>query len=755
MPTSLSPESAAPSVETANDVLSESGNADALLQYLSGYLPPEDVALVERAYRFADRAHAGVTRKSGGDYIEHPIAVAQILAGMHLDADTLCAAILHDVIEDTSIPKEELAEEFSPAIAELVDGVTKLDALEDKALQQAESFRKMMMAMTEDLRVILIKLADRLHNMRTLYPFGRAKQERIARETLEIYAPIAARLGINSMRTELEDLAFEYRYPERYRVLEKRVRQQRGNRRDVVERVIMEVETYIAEAGIQAEINGREKHLYGIYTKMRKRMREHRHGKSGDVERPTMLRQVRDIYGIRVLTSNVDDCYRVLGVVHAHYRPVEGRFKDFIAIPKANGYQSLHTGVRGPGGIPIEIQIRTEAMHQVAQAGVAAHWLYKSDDDSVSSSQARANEWFRRVLDIRHEAGDSVEFLESMKVDLFPDEVYVFTPKGAILRLPKGATPVDFAYAVHTDVGNHCLGARIGGRRVLLSSPLESGQTVEIITDPNAWPQTSWLNSVVTGKARAAVRNYVKGLERDDAERMGRKLLDKALVPYSISITQVDAERIRPLLEEFELESTRDLYAAIGLGERLAPLVARRLADLWGKRKSKRERLRQFLSRRKTDRLLISGTEGLAVSLGKCCGPIPGDSIVGFLSAGRGMVVHRTSCKNARAVDQHPEKWVDLEWEAGDDHEPRFATQLFVQVRNRRGVLAQVAGAIADAESNIENVVIADRDEAETSLRFDISVSDRVHLANVVKQLRRMKDVNRVARGAEIRSKDA
>ena len=692
-----------------------------LCSILETYLDPDQISEVYRAYLFGAEAHEGQMRQSGEPYIYHPIAVAKTLAEMRMDHHSLVAAILHDVIEDTATAKEQLEREFGAEVAELVDGVSKLTHLhfESKAEAQAENFRKMMLAMVRDVRVMMVKLADRLHNMRTVGALRPDKRRRIARETLEIYAPIAQRLGMNAMRRELELLGFRAYWPQRYATLERAVQRARGHRKEVLQRIEASVVNRMEEAGVVARIIGREKNLYSIYKKMR--------------EKGLSFADVFDVYAIRIIVENVDTCYRCLGIMHNLYKPVPGRFKDYIAIPKANGYQSLHTTLFGPHGIPLEIQIRTEEMDHVAESGIAAHWLYKSGDRHSATAQARAREWMKTVLEMQQSAGDSIEFLENIKVDLFPDEVYVFTPKGDIMELPRGATPVDFAYAVHSDVGNSCVAAKIDRQLAPLSTQLESGQAVEVITAPNARPNPAWLGFVVTGKARANIRHHLKNLKEDEAGVLGRRLLEKALTSIGRSQDGVDEVQMHALLEEFGIPDVERLYEDIGLGTRMAPLVARRLVGD-----------EEIPADGKRAPLAIRGTEGMVVSFAKCCYPIPGDPIVGVMSTGRGMVIHREGCRNVAEFRGQPDKWVPLEWSADVDRE--FPASVRVQSENQRGVLATLASKIASMDANIENVSFEERDSTTTTITFLLSVRDRRHLARLIRSIRNSPAVMKVWR---------
>jgi guanosine-3',5'-bis(diphosphate) 3'-pyrophosphohydrolase len=692
-----------------------------LLDKLEGYLPPAQVERVREAYDFGAERHQGQKRVSGEPYITHPVAVADILADLKLDADTLVAAILHDVIEDTPTAKAEIVSVFGQVVADLVDGVSKLDQIQFKNRQeaQAESFRKMLFAMVRDIRVIMVKLADRMHNMRTLGVMPPMKRRRIARETLEIYAPIAERLGLYAVKLELEDLGFRALYPYRYRVLERELKRARGNQKQFVSKIEATFKAALAKADISAHVEGREKHLYSIYKKM-----ENKH---------ISLNEMVDVYGFRIIVDNVDTCYRVLGLVHGVYRPMPGRFKDYIAIPRINGYQSLHTTLFGPNGVPIEAQIRSEQMHRVAESGIAAHWKYKSGGDSFGGIEHdRAREWLAGLVQIQ-EGGSSEEFLESVKVDLFPDKVYIFTPKGKILRLPTGATAVDFAYAIHTDVGNRCVAAKVDRRLVPLRTPLRNGQTVEIITAKGATPNPSWSSFLVTAKARAAIRQYLKNLKRGEAIELGRRLLSLALEELSLNLKKIPAADIDAVVKELNLKDTDELFEKIGLGERLAALVARRLQPA-----------RDGAASASSGPLMIAGTEGLLVTYARCCFPIPSDPIMAYLSAGRGVMIHRQNCGNLAEYRKQPEKWLSVAWEATEGR--MFASEIQLDINNRVGVLAAVASAIAGTETNIDSVSLEERDVNSSALRFQLQVRDRKHLARVMRTIRRMPDVQRVFR---------
>jgi len=690
------------------------------------YLEPEQVKEVYRAYLFGAKAHEGQHRASGEPYINHPVQVARILAEMRLDHQSIVAAILHDVIEDTPTAKAQIAAEFGPEVAELVDGVTKLTQIsfESKAEAQAENYRKMLLAMAHDIRVILVKLADRLHNMRTLGALRPEKRRKIARETLEIYAPIAMRLGVNNIRLEFEDLGFQTLYPMRYRVISAQVKRARGHRKQAVRKIATALKRRLRQEGLKATITGREKHPYSVYRKMR--------------DKGLSFSDVFDVYGFRINVETVDACYRALGVVHNLYKPVPGRFKDYIALPKANGYQSLHTILFGPFGAPIEIQMRTDDMHAVAESGIAAHWMYKTGEADSNTAQERTRRWLQELLEMQKQAGDPMEFIENVKVDLFPKAVYVFTPAGDIMDLPRGACAVDLAYAIHTDVGNTCIAAKVDGHYAALHTPLATGQTVEIVTAPWGRPNASWLNFVLTGKARANIRNYLKNLRGEEAVELGQRLLSQALTAESLKFGDLPDARLDALAKELEFDDRDALLRDIGLGKRLAPLVARRLAQAGGGEGESGDHPSQATP------LYIKGSEGMVVSYARCCHPIPGDPVVGFTSAGRGIVIHTTGCKNIRGYVDQPEKWLDVEWQA--DIEGEFAVELRVDMANRKGVLATVAATIAEAGANIENITMQNRDGLNSALNLTIMVHDRVHLARIMRRVRRIADVIRITR---------
>lgn len=704
---------------------------DDLCNRVGSYLDDEQSAKVRRAYEFGAHAHYGQLRLSGEPYIQHPLEVANILAEMHMDQDTLVAAMLHDVIEDTETGKEKISGEFGDEVAAIVDGLSKLTQIEfeSHAEKQASNFQKMLMAMADDIRVILVKLADRLHNMRTLGALSPPKRRRIARETLDIYAPIAQRLGINGIRLELEELGFAALYPTRYRVIQREVQRIRGNRKEVVAKISNRIKRNLRQEHLVAHVVGREKHLYSIYSKMR------------DKQLP--FSEVHDVYAFRIIVDSVDTCYRVLGVTHGLYKPVPGKFKDYIAIPKANGYQSLHTILFGPFGVPIEVQIRTNEMDQVAEAGIAAHWLYKSGGSAAKSAHKRAREWLRGVLEMHSQAGDSQEFLEHVKVDLFPSDIYVFTPKGEIMELPRGATAVDLAYAIHTDIGNTCVACRVNRRLAPLQTPLQTGQTVEIVTAPGARPNPAWLTFVTTGKARATIRHFLKNLQVDEARTLGKRMLERELEHFSLTLDTLPKQSTQNALKNFKLAGTEDLLAEIGLGNRPAPLVARALAGV--QEEIPKPKRRRLLRRNDAPSpLLIHGTEGMVVSFPKCCYPIPGDPIVGILTSGRGIVIHQPSCTNVVDGRDHLDKWIDVEWAADIDQE--FNVELSLDVVNQRGVLATIAAAVADENGNIEGVELSERDERHSHMRLVVALKDRKHLADLIRTLRAIKTVARVMR---------
>jgi GTP diphosphokinase / guanosine-3',5'-bis(diphosphate) 3'-diphosphatase len=699
------------------------------LEQAAHYLPATQRAQLRRAWAIGAAAHVGQTRKSGEPYITHPVAVARVLADQGLDVETLVAAILHDTLEDTPLTPESITTEFGATVTELVDGVTKLDKLQfrDRQEANAESFRKMLLAMSRDLRVILIKLADRLHNMRTLGAQSVEARRRIATETLEIYAPIAQRLGMNLIKAELQDLGFRALHPWRHAVLEKRIRTQPVMRRESMVQIEAHLAQKLAKEKLQHRLVSRVKSPWSIYSKMRA---EHKN-----------FTQVMDVFGFRVVVGTVPGCYHALGVVHAAYKPLDARFRDFIAIPKANGYQSLHTVLFGPYGSPIEVQIRTEDMDLIAERGIAAHWSYKHGGNMPSSAQSRAQGWINNLVESQRATGSSLEFLENVKVDLFPDEVYLFTPKGDILALPRNATAVDFAYAVHTDVGNHAVAARVDGKLVPLRSKLASGQRVEIITAKSSAPKPQWLEFVVSGKARTSIRQQLKQLQHEDAVQLGHRMLDRALESLATSLERVPPQRMDAFLAEHRYPRLEALLADIALGNRMPQQVAQALVR---EASAKKQRRVEVPMPRSEDKILITGAERGVISFAQCCLPIPGDEIMGYHTAGKGIVVHRLDCPNLAEYRKSPDRWVAIGWDrkvSGD-----FPTAMRIELDNRPGALAQVAAAIAEAESNIDRLEYIERDTNVSAIRFQIEVRDRKHLAEVMRRVRRLKVVLGVQR---------
>jgi GTP diphosphokinase / guanosine-3',5'-bis(diphosphate) 3'-diphosphatase len=692
------------------------------------YLNPEYVEKIFQAYQLGADAHRGQRRHSGEPYITHPVAVACILADMHMDAQSIIAALLHDVIEDTEVDKESIAAMFDDVIAELVDGVSKLTQIEFKsrAEARAENFLKMILAMSRDIRVIIIKLADRLHNMRTIEALAPVKRRRIAKETLEIYAPIAQRLGMHTIAIELETLGFAILYPHRYQVLKDEVRKVRGNQKKILNLIEKNLQEGLKQRGLgKANVYGREKHLYSIYKKMR--------------IRGLSFTEIMDVHAFRIITKSIDDCYRALGVAHSLYKPLPERFKDYIAIPKANGYQSLHSTLFGPYGVPVEIQIRTEEMEQMANSGIAAHWLYKSNEKMTDESQVRAQQWVKNLLEIQQKIGNSLEFIESVKMDLFPDEVYVFTPKGDIMELPTGSAIVDFAYAVHTDIGNSCVAAKIDRQLAPLSTVLSSGQTVEIVTSHNAHPNPAWLDFVVTARARSGIRHYLKTQRRTQSISLGKQLLNKALGGLSSSIKKIPHVHIQRVLQASNLTAFDDLLESIGSGERIAMLVAYQLV---GKLEGPIHSLQDIEPAKP---LLIKGTEGMVIDFASCCYPVPGDPILGVLSSGYGIVVHQENCVRTKKLRKHPEKCMTVSW--SDDVQGEFVAMIKVTGVNQRGVLARLAQAIANADANIDDIRVDERDAQHFAVGLKLHVRNRVHLANVLRNIHNLKPVTKVARG--------
>jgi len=695
---------------------------------LRTYLTDQQTRTVLRSYFFAEQAHYGQVRRSGEPYVTHPLAVAGILAEMHMDHQSLMAALLHDVIEDTGVTKQDLGAQFGADVAELVDGVSKLTHIEFDSveLKQAENFQKMALAMARDIRVILVKLADRLHNMRTLGVLNREKVRRIAMETLEIYAPIAMRLGMNSVRMEFEDLGFKAMHPMRARRIEAAVRGVRGNRKSLVEQIKYQLDTALKKEGLRVEVIGREKHLYSIYQKMRSKRKS--------------FSEIMDIFAFRIIVDSVDTCYRTLGLVHSLYKPVHGEFADYIAIPKANGYQSLHTVLKGMHGVPIEIQIRTREMEDMANNGIAAHWLYKSDEGSASASHARAREWVQGLLEMQQRAGNSLEFIESVKVDLFPDEIYVFTPKGDIMELPRGATAIDAAYAIHTDIGNRCVACRINRRLAPLSEPLESGQTVEIVTSPTGRPSPAWFNYVVTARARTHIRHFLKDQRREDSVELGRNLLDKTLMSLGLRIADLTAAELQQAVERLGRLSPDDLFMDVALGNLLPHICASHLLDAHSDQPSDPDVTKPM----SVESVAIRGTEGFAVTYAKCCCPLPGDPIGGYLSQEKGLVVHREGCLNLLDKRDQPERLMSLHWD--DTMTGFFPVGLRIEAENRRGLIALVATRLNAVEMNIDRIATVEKDAMFTYVDIELQVSSRIHLARIMKRLRTLDGVRKVNR---------
>ncbi len=691
------------------------------------YLPEQPIEKIFQAYTVASDAHKEQKRQSGEPYITHPLAVASILADMHMDAETIMAALLHDVIEDTPVEKKTLALQFGEPVAELVDGVSKLTRIEfkNKAEAQAENFHKMVLAMSRDIRVVIIKLTDRLHNMRTLDNLLPEKRRRIARETLEIYAPIANRLGMRTVFSELENLGFAALYPERYRILKENVSRMVGSQKKIMHTVDKKLHEVLTQHHLsQCTITSREKNLYSLYTKMR--------------NRSLSIRQITDVYGFRIITDSIDTCYRVLGIVHSLYKPLPEKFNDYIAIPKANGYQSLHTSLFGPLGVPIEVQIRTRLMDQIANSGIAAHWLYKSDEKTTGEAQLRAQQWVKNLLEMQQKTGNSLEFIENVKIDLFPDEVYVFTPKGKIMELPRGASVIDFAYAVHTDIGNTCVAAEVDRQLAPLSTLLVNGQTVEIMTSKNGRPNTAWLDFAVTARARSGIRHYIHTKRRKESIALGKGLLNQALKGLSLSLKKISPQTLQRMMQLTGCKTLEDLLEDIGLGNRLAMLVSHQLAEGIQAVYPKDGHV-------VTEHpLLIKGTEGIVLHFAACCYPIPGDPILGILTAGEGLMVHIESCSRIKKQRRHPEKFVSVSW--SESIQGEFITSLIISATNQRGVLAKLAQAIADSNANIEDIEILERDANHYRVAFKLYIANRIHLAQVIRNLRHIKSVVKVMR---------
>ena len=696
-----------------------------LTDKLSSYLDPKEVDRVKRAYHFSEKCHLGQMRQSGDPYITHPLAVANILADLHMDHESLIAALLHDVIEDTGVSKGQISRRFGRTVADLVDGVSKLGEIESasRAEQQAESFQKMTLAMSRDIRVMLVKLADRLHNMRTLGVLSPEKRRRIARETIDIYAPIAQRLGINDIRLEFEDLGFAAMYPLRHRRLREALKASRKNRKEVVTEIHQSIEMRLESEAINVLVKGREKHLWSIYLKMR--------------EKKKSFRDIMDVFAFRLVVDNVDDCYRALGIVHNIYKPVPGEFKDYIAIPKANGYQSLHTVLVGMHGVIIEVQIRTKEMEAMANFGIAAHWEYKSGRNNVEVSQRKAARWVQGLLEMQQQAGDSLEFLEHVKADLFPDEVYVFTPQGKIVELPTGATPIDFAYSVHTGLGDSCIACNVDGELKPLSEPLQSGQKIEIISSAGAQPNPNWLNFVVTAKARSAIRHFLKNQQHDESVDLGKRLLDQALGNLGSSYAQLKKSDIKRLLKETGASTFEYVLQQIGLGNRV-PFAVANIMVLPSKRKVSDDKKNSDLP------VVIDTSEGLIVQYGRCCHPIPGDPILGHMSPGKGIVIHLESCRNLKEIRLNPEKCMPLVWSSVVKGE--FAVELKVEVTPERGFIAALAARMTEEDATIEHISVTEKDAFTSIVDVILTVRDRIHLADIMRRARSLKPVRRIYR---------
>lgn len=696
-----------------------------LTDKLTLYLDPKEIDRIERAYHFSEKCHLGQMRQSGDPYITHPLAVANILADMRMDHESLMAALLHDVIEDTGVTKGQISRRFGRTVADLVDGVSKLGevASASRAEQQAESFQKMTLAMSRDIRVMLVKLADRLHNMRTLGVLSPEKKRRIARETIDIYAPIAQRLGINDVRLEFEDLGFAAMYPLRHRRLREAIKASRKNRKEVVSEIHQSIEMRLDEEMVNVKVKGREKHLWSIYLKMR--------------EKKKSFRDIMDVFAFRLIVSNVDDCYRALGIIHNIYKPVPGEFKDYIAIPKANGYQSLHTVLVGMHGVIIEVQIRTTEMEAMANFGIAAHWEYKTGNSNIATSQKKAARWIQGLLEMQQQAGNSLEFLEHVKADLFPDEVYVFTPKGQIVELPLGATPIDFAYSVHTGLGNRCIACHVDGELTPLSEPLKSGQKVEIVSAAGAQPNPNWLNFVVTAKARSAIRHFLKNQQHDESVNLGKRLLDQALSNLGTSYKKLKKSQIKMLLKETGAPTFEFVLQQIGLGNRVPFAVANLMVPV---------NKRQIIEDKKNSNLpvVIDASEGLLVQYGRCCHPIPGDPILGHLSPGKGLVIHHESCRNLKEIRRFPEKCMPLVWSSVVKGE--FAVELKVEVTPERGFVAALAARMTEEDATIEHISVDEKDALTSIVDVVLTVKDRTHLADIMRRARSLKPVRRVYR---------
>ncbi len=698
-----------------------------LTQLIKTYLPKREIDKVWKAYRFSEKAHSGQKRRSGEAYISHPVSVACIAARFHLDSQSIQAALLHDVVEDTESTELEIESKFGKQVRTLVTGLSKLDKVEfqDANEAQAENFRKMLLAMTQDVRVMLIKLSDRLHNMQTIQSLDERKKIRIAQETADIYAPIANRLGLNNLYQELEDLCFEVLHPVRYKTIQKAIKASRGNRKEVIEKISNEISNKLKSVKTKAEITGREKNPASIHRKM--------------LEDQTGFNQINDIYAFRIIVNDINDCYLTLGTLHSLYNPIPGKFKDYIAIPKANGYQSLHSTLLGPFGVPVEIQIRTKNMHQLAEAGVAAHWLYKTKDAHVTDLQQKTNQWLKRMLDIQNDSSNSLEFLEHLKVDLFPDEVYVFSPDGKIFALPKNSSSIDFAYAVHSDVGNKAVSAKINQTLVPLRTRLSTGDHVEIITSTLAKPNPTWLNFVITGKARSQIRNYLRSAESKDLIFLGEKMLNNALNAFHIHPTAIKKKHWNKLILDYHVESKDEILMDIALGKKVNVMVAHQLTNLMDGVASNKKQKKML------DVITIKGSDDMAIQLANCCHPIPGDPILGYINKEKGLVIHTHDCQIVNELSLEHDRWVDVEWEP--DSEKLFNVRLSVLVVNERGMLGKIASVIADAESNIDNVSLQDMDGSPfATLNFLVQVRHRQHLAELIRNLRKITKVNKITR---------
>ena len=696
-----------------------------LTDKLSSYLDPKEVDRIKRAYLFSEKCHTGQVRQSGDPYITHPLAVANILADMHMDSESLMAGLLHDVIEDTGVTKGQISRRFGRTVADLVDGVSKLGEIESasRAEQQAESFQKMTLAMSRDIRVMLVKLADRLHNMRTLGVLSPEKRRRIARETIDIYAPIAQRLGINDIRLEFEDLGFAAMYPLRHRRLREALKASRKNRKEVVTEIHQAIEMRLERESVKVVVKGREKHLWSIYLKMR--------------EKKKSFRDIMDVFAFRLVVDNVDDCYRALGIVHNIYKPVPGEFKDYIAIPKTNGYQSLHTLLVGMHGVIIEVQIHTREMDAMANFGIAAHWEYKSNNNNVEVSQRRAARWVQGLLEMQQKAGDSLEFLEHVKADLFPDEVYVFTPKGKIIELPTGATPIDFAYSVHTGLGDRCIACHVDGQLTPLSEPLQSGQKIDIVSAAGAQPNPSWLNFVVTAKARSAIRHFLKNQQHDESVDLGKRLLDHALGNLGTSYKELKKSQIKRLLKETGASTFEFVLQQIGLGNRV-PFAVANLMVLPSKRIVSDDHKNPNLP------VIIDSSQGLVLQYARCCHPIPGDPILGHMTPGKGLVIHLESCRNLKEIRLNPEKCMSLLWSSTVKGE--FAVELKAEVTPERGFIAALASRMTEEDATIEHISVIEKDAFTSIIDVVLTVRDRIHLADIMRRARSLKSVRRIYR---------